>query len=102
MLTRGHRVKRGGKAPAIFRQAIRPRLVAMLREERRRIAENGPHAATERRSQLQDALTWIDGGSARADFKIEARQREGRWRLVMLAGLLGYSASDPLLTVEDI
>lgn len=98
-------MKRGGKAPALFRQAFRPQVLALIAQERESM-KGRPNAATERLRQYEAARDWLDGKTdwrmSAPDFKIEARQGEGRWRLVLLVGVCGYSAADPMLTAEEI
>ena len=50
--------------------------------------------------ESRDALLWLAGKPCDRDFKIESRQSvDGQWRHTLMCGAMGYSASNPLVTI---
>ena len=84
-----------------FLREVRTQIAAI--DQRRKTDEPADEFASityANEREYRDALLWLLGKPCDRDFKIESRNIGGVWRHTLMAGSLGYSAANPLITVE--
>lgn len=71
----------------------------LARIEYQRDLDQNPNAVYPGEVECKQALRWLKGENVSIDFKIESRQRDGKWVHSLLHGSLGFSAASPLVVI---